>query len=238
MFNLAGQTVLVVGGSSGIGLGAAKAAHTCGANVIIASRSPTKVRAAVEVVGSGAQGHVLDITDDAIVRQFFRINDNIDHVVVSAAQVRVAPIRELTLNDAYASMNSKFWGAYRVARAMPLRVGGSLTLVSGFLSARPKPGTAILSAINAAIEGLTRGLALEFAPVRVNCVAPGIINTPLFANAAADDARKAMVKNVAESLPVGIIGEPGHTAIHILAAISNPYLTGSTVYVDGGGLLR
>jgi len=88
-----------------------------------------------------------------------------DHVVVTAAKTKVAAIRELPLTDAYQSMNSKFWGAYRIARSAKIAAGGSLTFVSGFLSIRPQKGAAIQSAINAALEGLTRGLALELAPV-------------------------------------------------------------------------
>jgi hypothetical protein len=100
---------------------------------------------------------------------FFAERAPFDHGFCSAARTRVAAVRELPLEDAYASFDSKFWGAYRLARVAKFADGGSLTLTSGFLSVRPRAGAAIQGAINAALEGSTRGLALEFAPVRVNC---------------------------------------------------------------------
>jgi NAD(P)-dependent dehydrogenase (short-subunit alcohol dehydrogenase family) len=234
--SLKGKRVLVVGGSSGIGLGAATAAVAQGAEVVIASRSHDKVQSAAAFLGAEAKGHVLNVTDAVMVQAFFEDREPFDHVIVSASQTKVAAVRDLALEDAYESMNSKFWGAYRVARAAKIVNGGSLTLVSGFLSIRPRKGTAILSAINAGLEGLTKGLALELAPVRVNAVSPGLVMTPLY-DSLAGDSRKAMFEGTAQLLPVGMVGRPEHIAIQIMAFLLNPYLTGSIVYVDGGGAL-
>ncbi|WP_395697782.1 SDR family oxidoreductase [Methylocella sp.] len=233
---LSGKRVLVVGGSSGIGFGAAKAALASGASVVVVSRSADKVQLAAERLGVKVAGHVLDTTDEAGIEGFFARERPFDHVIASAAKTKVASVRELPLADAYQSMNSKFWGAYRVARAAKINDGGSLTLVSGFLSIRPKKGAAIQGAINAALEGLTRGLALEFAPVRVNCVSPGLVMTELY-DALANDARRAMFDGAAQRLPAGLVGTPDHLAIQIMAFLTNPYITGSTVYVDGGGAI-
>ncbi|MCX8999401.1 SDR family oxidoreductase [Rhizobiaceae bacterium BDR2-2] len=234
--NLTGKTVLVVGGSSGIGFGAAQAALEAGASVTIASRSKQKVEAAVARLGAGAEGQVLDTTDEPGVEAFFAGRNAFDHIVVSASKTKVAAVRELPLVDAYQSMNSKFWGAYRIARAAKIAEGGSLTLVSGFLSIRPRKGAAIQGAINAAVEGLTRGLALEFAPVRVNCVSPGLVATELY-DGLDTAARKSMYDGAAARLPAGLVGTPEHIAVQIMAFIANPYITGSTVYVDGGGAI-
>ncbi|GKT33619.1 Short-chain dehydrogenase/reductase SDR like protein, partial [Aduncisulcus paluster] len=152
--------ILILGGSSGIGFGVAQAVKAAGARVTIASRSQDKVDAAAEKLG--AKGVTLD-TGDAEALEAFFAERAFDHVFCSAASTKVAAVRELPLEDAYASFQSKFWGAYRVARAANIRVGGSLTLISGFLSVRPKAGAAIQGAINAGLEGLTRGLALELA---------------------------------------------------------------------------
>ena len=233
---LNGKTVLVVGGSSGIGFGIAEAAQAAGARVTIASRSQDKVDAAVEKLGDPAQGTTLDTGDAEAIERFFAEHPPFDHVVVSAAQTKVAAVRELPLDDAYRSMNSKFWGAYRIARAAKFAEGGSLTFVSGFLSIRPKKGAAIQGAINAALEGLTRGLALELAPVRVNCVSPGLVMTEMY-DGLAGDARQSMFEGAAQRLPAGLVGTPVHIAIQIMAFITNPYITGSTVYVDGGGAI-
>jgi NAD(P)-dependent dehydrogenase (short-subunit alcohol dehydrogenase family) len=123
-----------------------------------------------------------------------------------------------------------------VARAADIRVGGSLTLVSGFLSIRPRPNAAIVAAANGALESLTRGLAIDLAPVRVNCVSPGIIDTPIRA-AMPEAARKDMLAKTAAALPVGRVGEGADIARQILVFMTNGFMTGSIVYLDGGGLL-
>lgn len=231
---LQGQRILIVGGSSGIGFGLAEAASEAGALVTVASRSADKVAATAAKLGEPAKGEVIDTTDDAGVERFFTDSELFDHVVVSASETKVGAVRELPLADAYRSMNSKFWGAYRVAQAAKIADHGSLTLVSGFLSIRPQKGAAIQGAINAGLEGLTRGLALEFAPVRVNCISPGLVMTEMY-NTLAGDAREAMFDRAAALFPAGVVGTPEDIAIQIMAFLTNPYITGSTVYVDGGG---
>lgn len=233
---LNGKSVLVLGGSSGIGFGVAQAAQALGARITIASRSREKIDVALARLGSAAGGVTLDTRDAAALEQFFMARDPFDHVFCSAAHTKVAAVRELPLEDAYASFDSKFWGAYRLARAVRLVKGGSLTLTSGFLSIRPKAGTAIQGAINAGLEGLTRGLALEIAPTRVNCVSPGLIMTEMY-DKLDGDQRKAMFEGAAQRLPAGLVGTPEHIATQVIAFMTNPYITGTTVYVDGGGAI-
>lgn len=237
---LVSKRVLVVGGTSGIGFGVAEAAQFFGASVVVASRSADKVANAIARLGKDASGAQLDTTDAANIDAFFAGQAPFDHIVISASKTKVAAITELALDDAYQSMNSKFWGAYRVARAAvvagKLAERGSLTFVSGFLSIRPKKGAAIQTAINAAVEGLTRGLALEFAPARVNCVSPGLVMTEMY-DGLGGDFRQSMFDGAANRLPAGLVGTPDHIATQVLAFLANPYITGSTVYVDGGGAL-
>ncbi len=233
---LADTRILVLGGTSGIGFGVAHAARAAGAHVTVASRSQEKVDAAIERLGATAHGAVLDTGDAAALEAYFDAEDAFDHVFCSASSTKVAAVKELSLEDAYASFNSKFWGAYRLARAAKITQGGSLTFTSGFLSVRPKPGAAIQGAINAALEGLTRGLALELAPVRVNCVSPGLVKTEMYATLDGD-GRKAMFDGAAEKLPAGRVGTPEMIAVQALAFMENPYMTGSTVFVEGGGAL-
>jgi NAD(P)-dependent dehydrogenase (short-subunit alcohol dehydrogenase family) len=231
---LAGKKVVVVGGSSGIGLATAAMAKAQGAEVIIASRSADKVKAAADKVG--ATGIVADVTNDDSVVNLFKTCGPVDHVVVSAAQLKSGPFKTVSMEDARSTLEGKLWGAWRVARAAEIKAGGSLTLVSGFLSIRPRPNSAIVGAANGAIESLTRALALELAPVRVNCVSPGIIDTPIRAGMP-EAARKEMLAKIAGGLPVGRVGLGDDIAVQILAFMANGFATGAIVYVDGGALI-
>jgi NAD(P)-dependent dehydrogenase (short-subunit alcohol dehydrogenase family) len=130
----------------------------------------------------------------------------------------------------------KFWGAWRVAREADINAGGSLTLVTGYLSVRPRPNAAIVGAANGALESLARSLALELAPVRVNAVSPGIIDTPIRA-AMPEQARKEMLEKTAASLPVGRVGVGEDIARQILAFMTIGFMTGAIVYLDGGALV-
>jgi len=229
---LEGKTVVVVGGSSGIGLATAELAKSEGASVTIASRPGERLRSAAGRLG--VRGMEVDVTSDASVEQLFRTCGRIDHIVVTAAQSYAGMIKKLSIADAKSAMESKFWGAYRVARSAEITPGGSLTLVSGFFSIRPRIGAAIGGAANGALEALTRALALELAPVRVNAVSPGIVDTPIRA-AMPEEARRAMLEQTAAALPVRRVGTAEDIARQILAFMTIGFATGSIVYLDGGG---
>ncbi len=230
---LKGKKVAVVGGSSGIGLATAEMAKSEGADVIVASRNVAKLDAVAEKLDAVAIP--TDVTSDASVVELFRRCGPVDHVVVTAAQLRTGPFKTVSMDDVRATMESKFWGAWRVARSAEIRPGGSLTLVSGFLSVRPRPNSAIVGSANGALESLARALALELAPVRVNAVSPGIIDTPIRA-AMPEEARRDMLAKTAASLPVGRVGQGEDIARQILAFMANGFATGSIVYIDGGAL--
>lgn len=216
--SLAGARVLVVGASGGIGGAAADAFAAAGAEVGRPGRDE------------------LDIAADASVVAYFDCTAPFDHVVVAAARTKTGPVGTLALADAQAAMNSKFFGAYRVAKAARIVDGGSITFVSGFLSTRPSATSVLQGAINAALDALARGLALERAPVRVNTVSPGLVATPLYARM--DDAdRQAMFERATDRLPARRVGQPEDIAQAILFVATNPYVTGSTVTVDGGGTI-
>jgi NAD(P)-dependent dehydrogenase (short-subunit alcohol dehydrogenase family) len=228
---LAGKSVVVVGGSSGIGLATAELARNEGAEVVVASRNKERLTAAADKIG--ARPIVVDVTDDDSVESLFKACGTVDHVVVTAAQLRSGPFKSVSVADVRATMESKFWGAWRVARAADIRAGGSLTLVSGFLSVRPRPNSAIIGAANGALESLARSLALELAPVRVNAVSPGIIDTPIRA-AMPEASRQELLAKTAASLPVGRVGVGEDIARQILAFMTIGFATGSIVYIDGG----
>ena len=215
---LQNKRVLVVGASGGIGGATADAFSAAGAQVARPGRDE------------------LDLLDAAKISAFFKREAPFDHVVVAAAATKSGSVSKLAQDDAEAAMNSKFFGAYRVARHAQIADGGSLTLVSGFLSTRPSASAVLQGAINAALEALVRGLALEKAPVRVNAVSPGLVATPLW-NGMAEPDRQAMFEGAARRLPARRVGQPEDIAQAILFVATNPYVTGTTVTVDGGGTI-
>lgn len=231
---LAGKKIVVVGGSSGIGLATTELAKQEGADVVIASRSAARLDPVAERLKVTAIP--VDVTSDQSVAELFRRAGPVDHVVLTAAQLRTGPFKTVAMEDVRATMEAKFWGAWRVAREAEIRPGGSLTLVTGFLSVRPRPNSAIIGAANGALESLARALALELAPVRVNAVSPGVIDTPIRA-AMPEAARKEMLAKTAAALPVGRVGMAEDIARQIASFMANGFATGSIVYIDGGALV-
>ena len=231
---LQGKTVVVVGGSSGIGFSTAELAKAEGAEVIVASQNAERL---TEAAGKlGVKAIATDVTSDDSVAELFAACGAVDHVVVTAARLRTGPFKTVSMDDVRSTMESKFWGAWRVARAAKFKSGGSLTLVSGFLSIRPRPNAAIVASVNGALEFAHPCARRRFFPVRVNCVSPGLIDTPIRA-AMPEAARLEMLARTAAALPVGRVGLGEDIARPILAFMTNSFATGSMVYIDGGGLV-
>lgn len=230
--NLDGARVLIVGGSSGIGKATAALFVRAGAQVLVAARAGERLeRAAAEI---SAEAIALDTRDNDAIEAFFASQAPFEHVVISAAQTKAGSVAGLSLEDARAAMDSKFWGAYQIARAVKVTPTGSLTFVSGLLAHRPNPASVLQGALNAALEALGRGLALEYAPVRVNTVSPGVIETPLW-SAMPEAQRQAVFSMTAGRLPVRRIGQPEDVASAIFTLATNRFVTGATLAVDGGG---
>lgn len=232
LIDLSGQRVLVVGGSSGIGLAAAQLAAEAGATVTIAARSAQGLAAAKAETPALHTATVDALSDDDVAR-FFDEGGEYDHIAVTVGRLDHGLVRELPMEQAYANMSSKFWSAYRVARNMKLAQRGSLTFVSGVLSVRPVASRSLIAAINSGLDGLAKGLALEFSPIRVNAVSPGLVDTPLWASM--DPAkRQAMLDSASTGLPAKTYGRPRDLGLQIVAIMANPFITGTVVYVDGG----
>ena len=230
-FELRDERMLVVAASSGIGEATAAAFAAAGSRTVAAARAGAKLEDAAGRIG--AEAEPLDILDGPGIEAFFARQAPFDHVVITAARTKTGSVASLPMADALAAMESKFWGAYRIAKAARINGGGSLTFVSGQLAVRPVPTSVLQGAINSALQGLARGLALELAPVRVNAVSPGLIETPLHGRMGEAD-RQAMFKKAAEALPVRRIGHAGDVAQAILFLAANPFVTGTTLAVDGG----
>jgi NAD(P)-dependent dehydrogenase (short-subunit alcohol dehydrogenase family) len=231
MGKLKNQNVVVIGGTSGIGLATAVAAKTAGANVWAASRSEDKVSSCA-AEHPDIQFSQLDIHDVPGLTALFDTIGEVDHIVSAAtgAERTMAPFMEQT-DEQFREAFNKFWGYTHVARqGIPhLKKGGSLTFVSGTPARKCNPGMSSVSCTGNAVEGLVRALALEIAPKRVNAVAPGLIATGMFPAAA--------IEQMGKNILLGRVGESEEVAQAILLLMSNPYMTGTTIDVDGGVLL-
>ena len=230
------KKVVVIGGSSGMGLAIAKATAAVGAKVVITGRSAHKLEDALAEIETNVLAYPVDITEMASLQDFFRREGQVDHLVIAGGTVSMGGFKAMPVADAITSMNNKFFGAYRTLQAATVSPDGSIILFSGVLSRRPQSGTAAIAAINAAIEGLGRALAVELAPTRVNVIAPGLVKTPVYSNMP-EAQREALYESTAALLPVGQVGEPEDIAAVALMLMTNPYITGTVIDVDGGSLL-
>ena len=234
--SLHGQRVVVIGGSSGIGLAVAQATVQAGAQVVVASRSAEKVRRAAESIGSEAQGFALDVTSEPEVVQFFAAIGRFDHLVMSVGEViTVAPFLETSVSNAKRVFEIKFWGQYLCALygAPSINEGGSIVLTSGVSSHKPAGGDSTLAGIDGALESLCRSLARELAPLRVNTVSPGLVVTDTWNNFS-EDERKELYQSSERTLLVGRVAVPSDIAGSYLHLMTSNYTTGHILTVDGG----
>lgn len=178
---LQGKKVVVLGGTSGFGLATAKGAADAGAKVVIASRNRENVDRALKELPKSVEGTIVDVGDEAALERFFAGLNGFDHLVVTAGD-SLSPSAD-TYAQARQIFEVRFWGAYLSAKtAFPhMRPGGSITLTNGIVGIRPWKGWSVASAVAGAVESLTRALALEMAPIRVNTVCAGMVKTPLWA---------------------------------------------------------
>ena len=232
--SLQGQRVVVIGGTSGIGFGVASAAKEAGASVVVASSRKEKVEAAVARLGTGAQGLVIDTGSDESVGAAFAEVGAFDHLVYSAGDWDGRPTDMWDLDAGQWIFRIRFWGALRAIKhaRQSISSSGSITLTSGVAAHKPRPGNTVTSAGAAAIENLARGLAVDLAPIRVNCVSPGYILTEALEGL--EDAIRPMTARQ----PVARMGEPGEIAQAYLYFMRGTYTTGTVAIVDGGQVLR
>jgi NAD(P)-dependent dehydrogenase (short-subunit alcohol dehydrogenase family) len=237
--SISNQKILIVGGGSGMGLALARRCVEAGAEIVIAGRSEDRLQQAREELGNppGLEMTVVDIAREDQVADLFARIGALDHIVSTAADIEGAYrlLPELDLKAAQRAVDSKLFGPLLLAKhgAPQLTAGGSMTFVSGIAAYRPAARGSVVAAVNAALEGLVRALAVELAPVRVNAVSPGWVDTTIWAQVAGD--RKAeMLAAMAERLPVGRIGQPDDIADAIFFLIGNGFATGTTLHVEGG----
>jgi len=232
------QKVVIIGGSSGIGLETAKQLSAQGAKVVIASRSEDKLQKAKELLGSSASSYTLDTTQEEQVQSFFSAVGPFDHLVVSAAETSGGAFLTTNTAEARKLFDNKFWGQYYAAKygAPNISPGGSITLFSGVVAYKSMIGSSMLGAVNAAVSNLGQTLALELAPIRVNIVSPGIIDTPS-RNKMPEETRSQFYASVAGKLPLQRVGQAEDVAQSVLYLIQNHFVTGTVLHVDGGHIL-
>lgn len=231
--------VVVIGGTSGMGLEIARVAAAEGARVTAAGRSVDRVRAAQASLGHGVTVRSLDMANEPAVRSFFAAMGPIDHLVITATggALRFGKVMDTSMAEIRSQLEDRFWGTYNVARyaAPSMPSTGSITLFSGGLAVKARAGAGVISAAVAAVEALGRTLALELAPIRVNTVRSGQVDTPLLRAAMPNFDEYAQTAGAA--LPVKRIGVPADIAHAVLFLMTNPFTTGSVIGIDGGGLL-
>ncbi len=234
---LNGQRIVVTGGTSGIGFATALMAITEGAGeVILIGRSQDRAASAVKALGDRARSMILDVTDEVAVARAFSELGPIDHLVTAAAGTYRGRVTELETEGARALFESKFWGQHHCVKygGPQMRPPGSVTLFSGWISRKPMIGTGTLAAIDGAIEALGRVLSLELAPVRVNTVVPGMIDTPLWGARLSPDQQREHFATIRRDLPVGRAGTAEDVAHAVMFLMTNGFTTGAVVDVDGG----
>lgn len=236
--SLKSTTVVVLGGSSGIGLATARAAQAEGASVIITGRSAERLAAARAALGTQATTRVLDAADEAGTREFFAELPGLDHLFITAGQLALDGKLAPAVEALRPAMDTRFWGAIYAAKyaAPKMRAGGSITFMSGTAARRPLPGASVATASCGAVDALARALALDLAPLRVNTIQPGYTDTPLF-DGIFGAARDEVLAAAGAKLPLGRIGRPEEIADAVLFLMKNGFVTGINLVVDGGGLL-
>ena len=232
---LLGQTVVVIGGSAGIGLETARLARAQGADVILTGRNHERLERAAAELGAKSIA-AFDATDWAALDRFFRdLPGQIDHVMVTGPGPYYAPLAELDRERAHRAYDDHQWLAVAVAQHAVGRVrpGGTLIFMGGTGGRRRGPGLSLIAAATAAMPALVANLAVEVAPIRVNLIAAGFVDTPLSATLLGDDldARRAQLR---ATLPIGRVVGPQDVAALAVQLMTNTALTGATYDIDGG----
>lgn len=236
--NLQGRAVVIFGGTSGIGLAAAIQAKADGAQVIVIGSDATRAEQAARDNGLDAW-RAADVTDSKALYAALADIPKVDHLVLLAGTYVVGKVLDAEIDHLRRAFEERMWASVHAIRALGERLAkdGSITFISGMLSDRPNAhGSAVLAAASAAMEALARGLALELAPIRVNTLSPGPINTPIFSKALGE-GRDAFVAALQQSLPLRRLGTATEAGAAAVFLMSNGFMNGATLNIDGGARL-
>jgi NAD(P)-dependent dehydrogenase (short-subunit alcohol dehydrogenase family) len=229
--------VVIIGGSSGIGLATARAALEEGASVVIASRSKEKLEKANHQLDNQAQIYEVNMANKISLQKLFQEVGTLNHLFISAAEPKSGLLLNTEMEDIRSSFDTRFWGTYCATQLAAPRMpkDGSITYMSGNAAVRPIKGSSVGSASVAAVEAFARGMALELAPIRVNVIRAGLIDTPLLDNYG--NQRQAIIDGFAKRVPSRRIGSAAEVAEAAIYLMKNRYTTGSILQIDGGALL-
>jgi NAD(P)-dependent dehydrogenase (short-subunit alcohol dehydrogenase family) len=233
------KRVVIVGGSSGIGLAVAEKAALLGAEVVIVSSNAERVHEAIKSIGGNVRGEAVDVSDEKAVEGFFTNIGFFDHLVFTAGDsLQLHELANTDLKQARRAFELRYWSVLATVKygSPQIRKGGSIVLTTGVTGQRPHSGWVIAASVCGTIEALTRALAIELAPIRVNAVSPGVVRTTLWQNMSSSE-REQLFESVAKRLPVGRVGEAHDIAQAYLFLMQEGFSTGQTVVVDGGTVL-
>jgi NAD(P)-dependent dehydrogenase (short-subunit alcohol dehydrogenase family) len=237
--SLNGQTVIVVGGGSGIGRAVASAASEAGARVVLAGRRAAALAASAATMPGPVGTEVLDLADERQVAAFFDRVGPFHHLVCTASQGAAGRVTALEAPAVAQAFGAKLWGPLFLAKhgAQHVARDGSFTFFSGIRADRPAPGASVTSLVNGGLEAFARALAVELAPVRVNVLSPGIVDSGAFWDRLGADSRDRLFADFSRRAPAGRVGRVEEQAQTVLHCLVNPFLTGAVLPVDGGARL-
>lgn len=235
--NLHNQRIVITGITGGIAKASAQRLAAQGADVVVSARSEGKLEKALAGITGKVSGYVMDVQDESSIKNFFAKVGDFDHLVTPAASSMFSPIKDMDFSAARELLETKQWGQMlSVHHALPyLNENGSITLFSGTVTQKPLPGATMFAATGAATEASGRIWAYELAPIRVNTIVPGVIETDvwsmLYGNA---ETAKEQLTGIASILPVGHVGSADDIAKAVSFLVDNSFVNGISLVVDGG----
>lgn len=237
--SLNGKRIVLIGGTSGFGLATAKAAAADGADLVVVSSRQSSVDRALSELPDGAKGYAVDISEEQQAEDLFKKIGEFDHLIFSAGEtLQISNLVDVNIEESRKFFNIRYWGALMAAKygSPYIRKGGSIILTNGIVGMRPWKGWSVAASIGGAVESLTKGLAIDLAPIRVNAVCAGMVKTDLWNNMPEAD-REAMYNEVGSKLLTGRVGEAEDIAEAYLFLMKGNYTTGQVIVVDGGNVL-
>ena len=236
---LTGKKVIILGGSSGIGLATAKAAAAEGAQVVIVSSNQARIDLALKTLPKASEGYAVDLSNEQPIKDFFKRVGNFDHLAYTAGEnISMSLVDDMVIGDGKDFFTIRFWGAFAAIKygKAYMNEGGSIGLMSGNFGQRPSKGYSLGATICGAMDAFTRAMAVELAPIRVNNIAAGVIKTPLWNNLEEAD-RDGFYSYLESKLLLKRVGEAEDIAQGFIYLMQQTYTTGQSLVIDGGAVL-